>query len=122
MPKTTTIEELLAAWIEALNRRDLDTHAGLYKEDATLFGSRAELSIGRPAIREYFAKLGSGVRVQHYHKPHIVQLSSEVAATAAYVDFADGDAPSPYRMTWMLVKRDGNWLIAQHHGSPRIEA
>ena len=122
MPQTPTIEALVAAWVEAFNKHDLDTHVGLYTEDATLFGSRADLSIGRQAIRAYFSRLGSGVHVQRYHKPHVVQLTPEVAASAAYVDFADGETPSPYRMTWMLVKRDGNWPIAQHHGSPRIEA
>jgi uncharacterized protein (TIGR02246 family) len=119
MPQTPTIEALLAAWIAAFNAHDLDAHASLYTEDAMLFGSRPDLSIGRAAIREYFAKRGPGVHVERYHKPHVVQLSPEAAATAAHMDFADGEIPSPYRVTWMLVKRGGNWLIAQHHGSPR---
>jgi uncharacterized protein (TIGR02246 family) len=122
MKRTPTIETLLAAWIEAFNTRDLETHACLYTEDATLFGSRPTLSIGRGAIRDYFATLGHGVQVKRFDDPHIVELGADVAASAALVDFADGDTPSPYRMTWMLVRRDGDWLIAQHHGSPRIEA
>jgi uncharacterized protein (TIGR02246 family) len=121
MTRTPTIEALRAAWIEAFNNRDLETHARLYTADATLFGSRAALSIGRAAIRDYFARLGEGVRVKRYHDPHIVKLGADIAAASGYVDFADGETPSPYRMTWMLVKHEGDWLIAQHHGSPRIE-
>jgi uncharacterized protein (TIGR02246 family) len=122
MPKTPTIEALLAKWIEVFNTHELDAHAALYTEDAMLFGSIPDLVIGREAIRDYFGKRGRGVHVHRYPKPHIVQLSPEIAATAAHVDFADGDTLVPYRVTWMLVKRDGNWRIAQHHGSPRIDA
>jgi uncharacterized protein (TIGR02246 family) len=120
MHPVPTIETLLATWIEAFNKHDLDTHAGLYLEDAMLFGSIPELVIGRKAIREYFGRRGPNVHVQHYPYPHVLQLSPGVAATAAHVDFADGEKLLPYRVTWMLVQRDGNWHIAQHHGSPRI--
>ena len=118
---TPTIESLIAAWVEAFNTRDLNAHVALYTEDATLFGSRPVLSIGREAIRIYFAALGPGVRVDRYHQPHVTHPAPQTAAIAAYVDFADGAVPSPYRMTWMAVQRDGEWRIAQHHGSPRLE-
>ena len=120
MRQIPTIEMLLATWIEAFNKHDLDTHAGLYLENATLFGSIPELVIGRKAIREYFGRRGPNVRVHHYPYPHILRLSPGVAATAAHVDFADGERLMPYRVTWMLLQRDGNWQIAQHHGSPRV--
>jgi uncharacterized protein (TIGR02246 family) len=119
MVDTPTPESLRAAWIAAFNNRDLDTHASLYTEDATLFGSIPELVIGRRGVRDYFSRLGPNVKVRTYMEPHTVQISPDVVATAAHVDFADGDNPVPYRVTWMLVKRDGNWRIAQHHGSPR---
>ena len=120
MPQTPTIEALHAKWIEAFNSRDLDTHAALYTQDAMLFGSQAALSVGRAAIREYFAALPPGAAVRRYPMPRVAQVSPDIAATAGHVDFADGDAVMPYRMTWMLVKQGGNWRIAQHHGSPRV--
>jgi ketosteroid isomerase-like protein len=120
MRAISTIETLLATWVEAFNNHDLDLHAGLYLEDAMLFGSIPALVIGRQAIREYFSRRGPNVCVRHYPFPHILQLSEGIVATAAHVDFADGDNLVPYRVTWMLVQRGGNWHIAQHHGSPRI--
>ena len=45
--------------------------------------------------------------------------SPAVAVIAGHVDFADGDEPMPYRMTWVLARQNGNWRIMQHHGSPR---
>lgn len=115
----STLEGFHKRWVEVFNSHDLDAHAALYTEDAMLFGSMPELIIGRAAIRDYFGGPGPEVHVAHYPFPRVVMISDSVAATAAYVDFADGDTLMPYRVTWMLVKADGEWKIAQHHGSPR---
>ena len=32
---------------------------------------------------------------------------------------AEGDAPRPSRFTMLVVRRDGKWMIAHHHSSPR---
>ena len=119
MIETPTIGSLLAAWIDAFNRHDLDAHMSLYREDAVLFGSVDALQVGREAIRYYFAGRGPLVRVARYPMPQVLTVAPGVAATAGHVDFADGDMAMPYRMTWVLVNEDGNWRIAQHHGSPR---
>ncbi|MFL5260714.1 MAG: SgcJ/EcaC family oxidoreductase [Hyphomicrobiales bacterium] len=119
MTGTPTVDALLAQWIAAFNSHDLDAHMNLYTEDATLFGSVNELKVGREAIRNYFSGRGPNVHVKSYPLPRVAMLGSEIAVTAGYVEFADGDVPLPYRMTWVLVKREGNWRILQHHGSPR---
>lgn len=119
MTGTPTIESLLAQWIEAFNSRDLDRHMALYTEDATLFGAVDALQVGREAIRSYFEKRGPDVRVAAYPMPRVAELGSDQAVTAGHVEFEDGASPMPYRMTWALVRKDGNWRIAQHHGSPR---
>jgi uncharacterized protein (TIGR02246 family) len=120
MSSTPTVDSLIEAWIAAFNAHDLDRHVALYTETATLFGAVDDLKVGRDAIRSYFGGRGAKVHVAHYHPPHRVELRPDVVLTAAFVDFADGDEPMPYRVTWVLVREaDGNWRIAQHHGSPR---
>lgn len=119
MTDLSTLEGFHKRWVEVFNSHDLDAHAALYTEDAMLFGSVPELISGRGAIRDYFAGRGPGVHVARYPFPHVVMISDIVAATAAHVDFADGELPMPYRVSWMLVKHHGEWQIAQHHGSPR---
>ena len=121
MTETPTVEILLQRWIEAFNSHDLDRHMALYEEDATLFGSVDELQVGRDAIRRYFAKLPPTVHVKDYPMPGVRDVGDDVKVTAGFVEFADGDTPSPYRMTWVLVRRGGNWRITQHHGSPRTQ-
>ena len=119
MTETPTIESLHAQWLEAFNSHDLDRHMELYTEDAMLFGSVDELQDGRTAIRNYFGKRPAGTRVKSYPMPRVRQVAADVAITAGHVDFANGDELSPYRMTWVLVRRDDDWRIAQHHGSQR---
>ena len=120
MTATPTVEALLAEWIAAFNAHDLDRHMKLYAEDAILFGSVDELQKGRDSIRSYFGGRPAGVRVKSYPMPEVREVAPGVVATGGHVDFADGDTPMPYRVTWVLVKKDGNWRIAQHHGSPRF--
>ena len=119
MSATPTVESLHAQWVAAFNAHDLDRHMALYTEDAMLFGAFDELQEGRDAIRVYFGKRGPDEVVKSYPLPKVRQVSADVAITAGHVDFADGDKPDPYRMTWVLVRREGNWRIVQHHGSPR---
>ena len=121
MPGTTTIDAFIDQWIDAFNAHDLDRHVALYTEDALLFGSVDALQIGRSAIRGYFAGRAPLVRVKSFPPPVLRMVSQDVAVTASHVDFADGDLPMPYRITWVLVRHDGGWMIAQHHGSPREE-
>jgi len=119
MAATLTIESLHQQWVEAFNAHDLDRHMALYLPDALLFGAVDELQVGRAAIRLYFSKRSPLMRVARYDMPKVQVLAPDVAATAGHVDFADGAEAVPYRMTWALFRLDGNWRIAQHHGSPR---
>ena len=114
-----TVQELLAQWIDAFNAHDLDRHVALYARDAALFGAVDELQVGRDAIRSYFGGRAPGVHVASYPMPRVTMIGENVALTAGHVEFADGDTPMPYRVTWVLVRDDGQWRIAQHHGSPR---
>ncbi len=116
------IAALHAAWVRAFNSRDLDAHMALYAEDATLFGSVDALQHGRDGIRVYFAGRPPGVHVAAYPMPAVQFVAPDVAVTTGHVEFADGATPMPYRMTWVLVRREGAWRIVHHHGSPRIGA
>lgn len=121
MPNTPTIESLHAQWVEAFNAHDLDSHMALYMPEAMLFGAVDALQNGREAIRSYFGNRPSAMRVAAYPFPLVTMISDGAAVTAAHVDFFDGEQIMPYRLTWTLVRQDGNWRIAQHHGSPRRE-
>lgn len=117
--KTPTLDSLLGHWVAAFNSHDLDQHVSLYTEDAMLFGSTEELYRGHEGVRRYFGGLPANATVRSYPPPVVLHLGDGIALTAGYVDFADGEILLPYRMTWTLVRKDGDWRIVQHHGSPR---
>ena len=71
-------------------------------------------------MRSYFGGRPPDVRVKSYPMPEVREITPDIVVTGGHVDFADGDKLDPYRMTWVLVRQDGNWRIAQHHGSPRF--
>lgn len=119
MAATPTIDSLIACWIDAFNAHDLDRHMDLYTPDAMLFGSVDVLQDGRAAIRTYFANRPAGTCVISYPPPRVREVSADVAVTSGHVVFGDGANPMPYRLSWTVVKRDGDWKIAQHHGSPQ---
>ena len=91
MLHTPSIECLLENWIEAFNSRDLDAHMALYLEEAVLFGSVDALQVGRERIRAYFSHRGPGVRVVSYPMPRIAMIAPDIASTAGWVEFADGE-------------------------------
>lgn len=119
MARTPTVDSLIAEWIDAFNAHDLDRHMALYTAGAMLFGAVDELQDGRDAIRAYFANRPAGARVLDYLRPTVRNISEGVAVTSGHVVFSDGTQPLPYRLSWTLVQQDGDWKIAQHHGSPQ---
>jgi len=65
-----------------------------------------------------------------FHQPP-AGIQAEVGGPAGFAGGADGlvslgvsgfplqgGSVLPYRLTFAIVKVDGQWLIAQHHGSP----
>src|SRR5258708_1733522 len=46
-------------------------------------------------------------------------FGSNVLLSSGFADFTLKDGTVlPFRLTFAMVKVDGQWLIAQHHGSP----
>ncbi|SDI20732.1 MULTISPECIES: SgcJ/EcaC family oxidoreductase [Bradyrhizobium] len=107
-----------AQWEQVYNSGDVDEIVALYTEDSLLFGSTAQLFAGSEGARTYFNKLPAGTRVKMGDQ-HTIAVGRNVLLTSGFVDFTlkDGTLLS-YRLTFAMMKTDGQWLIAQHHGSP----
>ena len=107
-----------ATWERAFNSGDADKIAALYTRDAMMFGSTAQLFAGTDGVRTYFSKLPAGIKAKMGDQQAIA-VGPDVLLSSGFADFtlADGTV-LPYRLTLALVKVDGKWLLAQHHGSP----
>ena len=107
-----------AAWEQTFNSGDADKIAALYTKDAMMFGSTAQLFAGTDGVRTYFSKLPAGIKVKMGDQQAIAH-GPDLLFSSGFADFtlANGTV-LPYRLTLALVKVDGKWLVAQHHGSP----
>jgi uncharacterized protein (TIGR02246 family) len=113
-------EQLGDRWVDAFNRADVDALARLYTDDILFFGSLPDLYVGHAGVRDYLASvLPAGVQVQLVDR-RFVDVADGIVAMSGLLNgaWASGERRQ-YRLTWTLVERDGDWLIALHHGSLR---
>ena len=113
---------LQAAWAEAFERRDVQALAALYTADAAFYGSRAELYRGREGVTDYFTVLPPRFKRARFDRPALVALAPGAVAASGPVTFETSEEGAVrllrYRMTHVVVERDGRCLIATHHASP----
>ena len=103
-----------AQWEQVYNSGDADKFA----VDAMLFGSAAQLFTGTEGVRTYFSKLPAGIKAKMGDQQAIA-VGPNVLLSSGFADFTLKDGTVlPFRLTLAIVKVDGHWLIAQHHGSP----
>jgi len=107
-----------AQWEQAYNAGDADKLVALYTQDATLFGSTARLFSGSEGVRAYFSKLPPGIKTTMGDQ-QAVAVGPDVVLSSGFANLTLKDgATIPFRLTLAMVKVNGQWLIAQHHGSP----
>ena len=88
------------------------------RDGAMLFGSAAQLFTGSEGVRTYFSKLPAGIKAKMGDQQAIA-VGPNVLLSSGFADFTLKDGTVlPFRLTLAMVKVDGHWLIAQHHGSP----
>ena len=113
-------------WSEAYTANDPEAVVATYTPDAILLGTVSPImSEGSDAIRTYFSMLkGSGNKNTLGERRTLVLDDNAVVVTGFYefTRMKDGQpVPVPSRFTMLLTKRDGEWRIAHHHSSPRIQ-
>lgn len=105
-------------WEQIYNSADADKFVSLYTTDALLFGSTAQLFTGSDGVRAYFSKVPPGIKAKMGDQQTIA-VGPNVMLSSGLADFILKDGTVvPFRLTFAMVKVDGQWLIAQHHGSP----
>lgn len=110
-------------WSTTYSANDRDALVKLYAPDALLLGTTDPVATrGTEAIREYFAALDKGGRRNTIQEKNVIVLGENAVVVAGFYDFSRKEqdyAPRPSRFTFVVVRRDGKWVIAHHHSSPR---
>jgi uncharacterized protein (TIGR02246 family) len=113
-------------WSAAYSANDRDLLVSLYAPDAILLGTTSPIiSQGTEAIRKYFEMLPDSGRRNAITERNIIVLGDDAVVGTGFYTFSravENDTPRPSRFTMLMVKRDGQWMIAHHHSSLRPEA
>lgn len=111
---------LLAQWQLAFGRRDIETIAALFAEDALFQGLSPALLAGRNAIRHYYENVPPNVRAQ-VGEINTTSLAPDTACGFAAVTFEiAGQAAKPVRLSMTVQRCNGQWQIKTYHVSPLI--
>ena len=110
-------------WSATYSANDRNALVKLYTPDAILLGTTDQVATrGTEEIREYFVALDKGGRKNTLKERDIIVLGPEAVVVTGFYDFARKEQnyePRPSRFTMVVVKRDGVWMVAHHHSSPR---
>ena len=115
------VENLTAAWVDAFNSGDPARIASLYDGESVLIGTTAKQPVsGTAAITAYFRQVaGNAARVAQGE--HTLRAYGDMAIDSGLYNFffvREGRAVLlPARYTFVYRKRDGKWLIVEHHSS-----
>ena len=109
-------------WAAAFSRGDLDALMSLYDQDAFMWGtSSSTMRRGAAAIRQYYAQLlraFPGTRVSLGETSPRLYGDAGVNSGSYSVRRVSGDGKPRVtfaRFTMTYVRRDGKWLIVDHH-------
>ena len=109
---------IIAQWSAAFARIDADALSSLYSRHALFYGSNPTLYRGRDGVKSYFAGLprwkSSSVR---FTGVTTSAVGNDLVNMAGSANFAfDGQALT-VKITWVIVREDGDWKIVSHHVS-----
>jgi uncharacterized protein (TIGR02246 family) len=128
MPRLEEISSMAEAyatlerWGQGFNAGDARAVAALYTPDAVIWGTLARtLTTTPPDIEAYFIEAArAGLKTtlgQHVSS----RISDACVVVAGHYDFTRTTggqvAVIPARYSFVLVRQDGQWMIAHHHSS-----
>jgi uncharacterized protein (TIGR02246 family) len=124
MPSVTddTVAAIMKKWAAAFSKLDAAALSSLYSKNAFFFGSNPNLYRGRDGVAAYFNDLPrwaapsaqfSDVKTQAVGYDVI-----NVAGTASFL-VERGAEPLMVKISWVIIREDFDWKIANHHVSSK---
>jgi ketosteroid isomerase-like protein len=111
---------MIAKWSAAFAKLDADALSSLYSKHALFYGSNPTLYRGRDGVKSYFAGL------PHWDSKSVsfTDLSTDAAGAdvvnmAGTANFSVDGSPLTVKITWVIVREDGDWKIVSHHVSAK---
>jgi uncharacterized protein (TIGR02246 family) len=117
------VEAATHAWADAFNSRDPARVLALYAPDAVFWGTVSPTLRTTPAeVADYFKGMPDRLRARVTIGDHRVRVFGDVAINTGYYTFSNTEpdgttTSSPSRFSFTYHKRDGKWMIVDHHSS-----
>src|SRR6516165_10066373 len=116
------VSAIIAKWSAGFAKLDAELLASLYATNAFFFGSNPRLYRGRDGVAAYFNGLprwrSPSVTFSEAASEQVAPGVINMAAIASF-DLGEEAAPLSVKITWVIVREDGDWKIASHHVSSR---
>jgi ketosteroid isomerase-like protein len=116
------VSGIMSRWAAAFSRLDAKALSSLYSKNAFFFGSNPNLYRGHDGVQAYFAGLPRwpSPTVQFTDIKTALAASDlvNVAGTASFA-VEQGADPLVVKITWVIVREDGDWKIVSHHVSSK---
>ncbi len=112
----------VAAWVAAYDSRDPARISAQYATDAVFWGTSSKTVRANPAaIAEYFKDAGKRPDARALIGEQHIRVYGDVAVATGYNTFSDvrdgKRTPNPARFSMVFHKRDGKWILVDHHSS-----
>ena len=118
-----TVSGIIEKWAAGFNKLDAEALASLYSKNALFFGSNPTLYRGRDGVAAYFKALPKWSSPAVTFTDVVTALAGSdvinVAGTASFV-VGERDSDLSVKITWVIVREDGDWKIISHHVSSRV--
>ena len=116
------VSTIMGRWATAFSTLDASALAQLYSKNAFFFGSNPSFYRGNDGVKAYFEGLprwqSPSVEFSDVRTAQVTDDVINVAGTASFV-VEPGAEPLVVKITWVIVREDGDWKIASHHVSSK---
>ena len=114
--------DIMSRWADTFSQFDPEAQASLYSKHALFYGSNPTLYQGREGVRAYFNGLPKwNSRAVRFTDVSTAQVNPDIVNMAATASFdVDGAAKLTVKITWVIVREDGDWKIVSHHVSSKV--
>ena len=118
----TVVSTTIAKWCAGFATLDAAALSSLYANNAFFFGSNPKLYRGRDGVADYFNGLPrwrkpsaafSEVRAAHA-APDLINMGATIT-----FDLAGERTEFVVKMSWVIIREDGDWKIVNHHASAK---
>jgi ketosteroid isomerase-like protein len=111
---------VIAKWSAAFAKLDADTLSSLYSKHALFYGSNPTLYCGRNGVKSYFTGLPHwNSRSVQFTDVATEAAGADVVNMAGTANFSVDSTELTVKITWVIVREDGDWKIVSHHVSSK---